>query len=161
MKKRSAWALRFLVFASFSASGVNSTWMKLKATLPVLLLLLLAGQMSAELCMAQCEGMRMMSHECGMHHMNNGHCASCKHASVSGTTTILAASETCSGQICNSVLGLPQNRAGQEIKPLVATVFLVHLDLQVPEGESPLQLRTARSTEFIPPFDPLGSSLRI
>src|ERR1035437_7290236 len=63
--------------------------MKYKVILPVLFLLLVAGQMSAEFCMARCEGMstRMLAHACGMHGMAQGQCAMCNHAPASGTNS--------------------------------------------------------------------------
>ncbi len=135
--------------------------MKHKATLPLILLLLVAGQMSAEFCRAQCEGMgmRMMAHACGMHGM--AHCASCKHASANGAGGALSGLDACSGQICNSVLVLVQNPPDHGIKPSVPPASI---DIPAPpvlEGTRALRFRDARSTKSILPFDPLISSLRI
>ena len=137
--------------------------MKYKVTLPVLFLLLVAGQMSAEFCMARCEGMstRMLAHACGMHGMAQGQCAMCNHASASGTNSAASAPETCSDQICNSVLGLLQNRHDFGIEPSVAAIPLDVVIPPVLEGDSSVRFRTARSTQSIPRFDPLISSLRI
>lgn len=131
--------------------------------MPLLLLLLVAGQLSAEFCMAQCEGMsmRMMAHACDMHGMAQGRCESCKYVSVNGPRGTISALETCSGQICNSVLGLVQNRPNYGFKPLVALVSVEALAPPVLEGMRPLRFKDSRSTKSIPPFDPLISSLRI
>jgi hypothetical protein len=136
---------------------------KYKVTLPVLLLLLVAGQMSAEFCMAQCEGMGMgtMEHACGMHAMAQAHCASCKHASANGASGALSARDACSGQICNSALGLVQNPPDHGIKPSVSPVSIDILAPPVLEGTRALHFRDARSSKSILPFDPLISSLRI
>jgi hypothetical protein len=120
--------------------------------LPVLLLLLVIGQMSAEICRARCEAMPCMAH-C--------HDASCRHASANFTRATLLASETCSGQICRNPLWLPQNRPDHES---MLSITSVPFNVPVPEvleGEHPVRFRTGRSTESIPPFDPLISSLRI
>jgi hypothetical protein len=135
--------------------------MSYKAVLPLLLLLLLAGQMSAEFCMAQCEGMRMTEPACTMHGMSHGHCASCKHASANGVSTSLSTLGICCGQTCNSVLGLVQNLADHEIKPLVGTASIDILAPPLLEGTHPVRLRDTRSIRYILLFDPLISSLRI
>jgi hypothetical protein len=135
--------------------------MKYKATLPVLLLLLVAGQMSAELCMAQCQSMRTAEPECAMHEMAHGHCASCKHASANGTSTSLSTLGTCSGQNCNGALALVQIRPDSEIKPLVVAKSFDIPTPPVIRATRPVYLRIARSTRSIPPFDPLISILRI
>jgi hypothetical protein len=136
---------------------------KYKATLPVLLLLLVAGQISAEFCRAQCAGMgmRMMEHACSMHGMAHAHCASCKHASAIGASGALSTLDACSGQICNSVLGLVQNPPDHGIKPSVSPVSIDILAPPVLEGTRTFHFRDARSTKFILPFDPLITSLRI
>jgi hypothetical protein len=134
---------------------------KYKATLPLLLLLLVAGQMSAEFCMAQCEGMRMTGPACTMHKMANGHCPLCKHTSDNSTSNTLSAPETCSGQVCNSVLGLVQNRSDRGLEPLVSPVLIDILAPPIEDGARAAQFRDARSTKSILPFDPLISTLRI
>jgi hypothetical protein len=132
-----------------------------KTTLPVLLLLLVAGQMSAEFCMARCEGMRMTEPTCIMHGISHGHCASCKHTSANGASTSLSALDTCFGQICNGVLGLVQKRPDRGIEPLVATVSFDIFALPLREGTRRFRFSNKRSTRYILPFDPLISSLRI
>jgi hypothetical protein len=133
-----------------------------RATLPLLLLLLVAGQMSAEFCRAQCEGAGMrMEHACAMHVMAHGHCTSCKHASANGAGGTLSAPDSCSGQFCNSVLGLVQNPPDYGIKPSVSPVSINILAPPVLEGTHTWRLRDARSAKSILPFDPLISSLRI
>jgi hypothetical protein len=127
----------------------------------VLLLLLVAGQMSAELCRARCDGMRMIAHACGMHGMADYRNASCHHVSANGTFTILSASETCSGQICMSDLGQLQNRPDHESKPSITRVSLNTVVPPLFEASSLIRFRTERSTEYIPPFDSLISCLRI
>jgi hypothetical protein len=132
-----------------------------KATLPVVLLLLVIGQMSGELCMARCEGMATMALSFGMSGMSQGHCALCKHASDKRTSNALSAPETCSGQICNSTLVLVQDRPVHELKIVVA---LVPIDILVPlfqDGARAAQCRDARRAKSILPFDPLISTLRI
>ncbi len=158
---RDSWEKTARGFAFLSVCVVNSASMRLKATLPVFLLLLLAGQLSAELCMAQCQSMRMTEPACAMHEMSHGHCASCKHASANGTNASLATMETCSGQTCNNVLGLEQSRSNTEIRPSVKAVSFDILPPPVVEDTDPVRFRDARSTRSIPPFDPLISSLRI
>lgn len=136
--------------------------MKHKATLPLLILLLVAGQLCAELCMAQCLGMRMMEPACVMHEMSHGHCAMCEHASANHSSNTLSAPETCSSQICSSVLDLPQTRIDHEIKPLGSPVSVDILAASIHERALAVHLRDPRSTKSIPPpFDPLISSLRI
>ena len=127
----------------------------------MLLLLLVIGQMSGELCMARCEGMAKMAPSCGMPDMAHGHCAMCKHASADGTSSVLSAPKACSGQICNSVLGLLQNRHDSGIATLVAAVSLPFATPAFLEGNIPMRFRAARSPGSIPPFDLLISSLRI
>jgi hypothetical protein len=155
------WVRAQNAFAFVSASVVNSASMRYKATLPVLLLLLVAGQLSPEFCMAQCESLRMMEPACPMHEMSHGHCASCKHASANGTNASLATFGTCSGQSCNNVLGLAQSRPNSEMRPLVTAVSSNILPPSVLEDTHPVRFGDARSTRFIPPFDPLISGLRI
>jgi hypothetical protein len=136
---------------------------KYKATLPLLLLLVVAGQLSAVFCIAQCEGMstRMMAHACGMHGMAQGHyCASCKHSSVNDASGNLSAVD-CSGQICNSVLGLVQKNPDHGFKPLVAQVSIDAIAPPVLGGMRPLDFKNSRCARSIPPFDPLISSLRV
>jgi hypothetical protein len=127
----------------------------------VLLLLLVAGQMSAELCRARCDGMRMIAQACGMHGMTHRHDVSCHHVFVNGTSTILSACETCLGQICRSVLGLLQNRPDHESDPSISRAYLNIVSPPLIEAMSSLRSRTERSTEFIPPFDSLISRFRI
>lgn len=153
--------LRQRSFAFLSAADINSISMRYKATLPALLLLLLTGQLSAEFCMAQCQIMRMTEPACAMHQMANGHCASCKHASANSKNASLSTLGTCSGQTCNSVLELVQSRPDHQIRPSVATVSFDILSPPVLEDTHPVRFRHARSTRFIPPFDPLLSNLRI
>ena len=133
--------------------------MRYKATLPLLLLLLVIGQMSGELCMARCEGMATMVPSCAMHGMAQGHCALCKYASDKRTSN--SAPETCSGQICNSVLGLVQNRLDHGINIVVAPVTFEILVPLFQDRARAAQFRDARSTKSILPFDPLISTLRI
>lgn len=135
--------------------------MKYKVTLPLLLLLLVAGQMSAEFCMAQCEGMRMTVPACTMHSIASARCAMCKHASDKRTSNTLSAPETCSGQVCNSVLGLVQNHSDLGLVPLVSPVSVYILVPPIQDGARVAQFRDARSTKSILPFDPLISTLRI
>jgi hypothetical protein len=135
--------------------------MKYKVTLPVLLLLLVAGQMSAEFCMARCQGMRMTEPACAMHEMAHGHCAPRKHASINGMSTSLSTLGTCSGQACNSALELMQNRTDPEVKPLVVAISSDILISPILERTRQVHFRDARSTRSIPPFDPLISSLRV
>jgi hypothetical protein len=148
-------------FAFLSVSVVNSASMRLNATLPVILLLLVAGQLSADFCMAQCQSMRMAAPACAMQEMSHGHCASCKHASANSTNASLSTPGTCSGQTCKNVLGLAQSRPNSEIRPSVTAVSIDILPPPVLEDRHPVRLRDARSTRSIPPFDPLISSLRI
>jgi hypothetical protein len=135
--------------------------MRQKVTLPVLLLLLVVGQMSAEFCRAQCEGMKVTGSACTMHGMAHGLCASCKHASANDASGTLSALDTCSGQICSSVLGLVQNRPDREIELLVALVSIDILAPPVREGARSLRFIDARSTTYVLPFDPMISGLRI
>lgn len=134
-----------------------------KATLPMLLLLLVAGQMSAEFCMAQCEGMGtgMMTPSCGMHGMAQGHCPMCKHASANGISIASSAPITCSGQACNSVLGLVQNRSDLRFESLVSPVSINILAPPIQDRARVSQFRDVRSTKSILPFAPLISTLRI
>lgn len=143
--------------------GRRFTLMRRKATLPafLLLLLLVAGQMSAELCRAQCEGMAMTEPVCQMHGMAHCHNPSCQHASVNAASTAVSAPETCSGQICQNVLAFPQNRLHQEIKTLAAVVAPDIPALLTLERRPLARFRASRSAQSIPPFDPLISSLRI
>jgi hypothetical protein len=135
--------------------------MMYKATLPVLLLLLVAGQLSADFCMAQCQSMRMTEPACAMHEMADGHCASCKHPYANGTSASLSTPGTCSGQTCNSVLGLFQSRCDDEIKPLFKAVSCDIGTSPILNGTRQVRCRDARSTKSTPSFDPLISSLRI
>jgi hypothetical protein len=134
-----------------------------KATLPVVLLLLVIGQMSGELCMARCEGMGtgLMTHACGMHGMAQIHCALCKHTSDKRASNALSAPETCSGQACNSVLGLVQNRSDLGFESLVSPGSINILAPPIEERARAAQFRDVRSTKSILPFDPLISTLRI
>jgi hypothetical protein len=134
---------------------------KYKATLPLVLLLLVIGQMSGELCMARCEGMATMTPSCGMHGTAQGHCALCKHASDKRTSNALSAPETCSGQICNSVLGLVQDPLDHGIRIVVAPVTIEILVPRFQDRAPAARYRDVRSTESILPFDPLISTLRI
>jgi hypothetical protein len=136
---------------------------KHKATLPLLLLLLVVGQMSAEFCMAQCEGMStgMMAHACGMHGMAQGHCALCKHTSDKRVSNPLSAHETCSGQACKIVLGLVQNRSDLGFGSLVSPISMNIFAPPIQNGTRAAQFRDVRSTTSILPFDPLMSALRI
>lgn len=135
--------------------------MRVKATLPVFLLLLVFGQMSAVLCRVQCEGMATMASACGMSRAAQGHCAMCKHTSSDGAGTTLSAPGTGCGQICGSVLGLPQNGLDKGLEPLVAGVALGAVTpLNLTDG-SLVRYIAARSIESSPPFDPLNSTLRI
>jgi len=136
---------------------------KYKATLPVVLLLLVIGQMSGELCMAQCEGMGtgMMTHPCGMHGMAQSHCALCKHSSDKRASNTLSVHENCSGLACNSVLGLVQNRSDLGFESLVSPVSINVLAPPIRDGARAAQFRDVRSTKSILPFDPLISTLRI
>src|ERR1035438_8584999 len=127
--------------------------MMYKATLPVLLLLLVAGQMSAEFCMARCESMRMTQPACTMHGMAHGDCASCSHASAMSAGGAFSVPETCSGHTCNSVLGLLQNRPDQRIRPLVVAAFDVAVRPALEDGR-PAHFSATRTTEFSPPFAP-------
>jgi hypothetical protein len=147
-------------FAFLSAADINSSSMRRKATLPVLLLLLVAGQLSAGFCRAQCEDMRRSGPACAMHEMAHGHCASCKHASA-GTNSCLSTVGTCFGQTCNRVLGLVQNRPEPGTRRLVESVSSDILAPRALEGTHPVRFRDARISRSIPPFDPLISSLRI
>lgn len=148
-------------FAFLSAGDVDWASVRHKATLPVLLLLLVFGQMSGGLCMTRCESIATMAHSCGMPGMAQGHCPMCKHASANGTSVACSSPGTCSGQACNSVLELLQNRPDNEIEPLVAVVPLDIVSSPILEGDSPVRFRTARSTKSNSSFDPLISSLRI
>ena len=127
----------------------------------MVLLLLVIGQMSGELCMARCEGMATMPPSCSMPGMAQGHCALCKDASDNGTSNTLSAPETCSGQVRNSVLGLVQNRPDHGLKVVVAPVSIDILAPQIRDEARAAQFRDARSTKSIPPFDPLIATLRI
>jgi hypothetical protein len=147
--------------AFLSGSGVDSASMRHKATLPLLLLLLVAGQMSAEFCMAQCQNMRMSEPACAMHDMTHGRCASCKHASANSRNASLLTPRTCSGQTCNSVLGLLQNRSDLGVKPLISRVSIEIFAPPIYEGARASRFRDARNIKSILPFDPLISSLRI
>jgi hypothetical protein len=129
--------------------------------MPLLLLLLIGGQMSAEFCRAQCEGRMLTAHACGMHGMAHAHCASCKHASANSTNASLSTPKTCSGQTCNSILELVQVRTDPEVRPLVVAVSFDILAPSVLEDTHPARFRNGRSTRSIPPFDPLISGLRI
>jgi hypothetical protein len=134
-----------------------------KATLPLVLLLLVAGQMSAEFCMARCEGMGtgMMTHACGTPGMAQGHCPMCKHASANGISIASSVPITCSGQACNSVLGLVQNRSDLGFESLVSPVSINILAPPIQDRARVSQFREVRSTKSILPFDPLISTLRI
>jgi hypothetical protein len=132
-----------------------------KATLPLILLLLVAGQFSAELCMAQCQSVKMTEPECAMHAMAHGHCPSCKHASAKGTNASLSTLGTCLGQTCNSVLGLAQSRPNYEIRLVASAISCETLCVPDLEDTRPLSIGDVRSTRSLTPFDPLISSLRI
>ena len=127
----------------------------------MVLLLLVIGQMSAEFCMAQCEGMRMTGPACTMHSMANGHCPMCKHASANGISIASSAPITCSGQVCNSVLELVQNRSALGLEPLVSLVSIDILGPPIEDAAPAARYRDVRSTKSILPFDPLISTLRI
>lgn len=135
--------------------------MKPKATLPLLLLLLVFGQISAELCMARCESMATMAPSCRTQRMAQDHCAMCNHASAVVAGSVLLAQDTGSGKLCNSVLGLLPNRTEKGMQPWVAAVSSVLVTLPALEDIRPVRYRTTRSTESTPQFDPLISSLRI
>jgi hypothetical protein len=93
--------------------------------------------------------------------MAPGQCALCKHALANGASSIVSVPENCSGQICENVLGLQQDRADQELRPFAAAVSLdVHSQLGL-ERTIPVRFRATRSTHPIPPFDALISTLRI
>lgn len=111
--------------------------------------------------MTRCEGMAMMAPLCGMPGMAQGHCPMCKHASANSRSIACSAPGTCSGQICNSVLELLQNRPDNGIDHLVAAVPLDVVTPPLLQGDSPVGFRAARSTKSNSPFDPLTSSLRI
>jgi len=132
-----------------------------KATLPLLLLLLVAGQMSGGLCMTRCDGMATMARSCGMSGMAQGHCPMCKHASANGISIASSAPITCSGQACNSVLGLVQNRSDLGFESLVSPVSINILAPPIQDRARVSQFRDVRSTKSILPFDPLISTLRI
>jgi hypothetical protein len=85
----------------------------------------------------------------------------CKHASDKRTSNTLSASETCSGQICNSVLGLVRNRLDHGIRIVVAPVTIEILVPLFQDRARASQFRDVRSTKSILPFDPLISTLRI
>jgi hypothetical protein len=127
----------------------------------MLLLLLVAGQMSAEFCMSQCEGMRMTGPACTMDSMANGHCPLCKHTSDNRKSNTLSAPETCSGQVCNSVLGRVQNRSALRLEPLISLSSIDILALPIEDGARAARFRDVRRTKSILPFDPLISTLRI
>jgi len=147
-------------FARLPAAGINSSSMRRKLTLPLLLLLLVAGQLSAELCMAQCQSTRITEPACAMHAMAHGHCASCKHAFANGTNASFSTMGTCSDQTCSSVLDLAQSRP-DNIRPVVSARSFDILRAPVLEDTHSVRSRDARSTRSISPFDPLISSLRI
>jgi hypothetical protein len=134
---------------------------KYKATLPLVLLLLVIGQMSGELCMARCEGIATMAPSCRLPGMAQGHCTLCKHAPDNRTGNTLSAPETCSGQVCNSVLGLVQNRSALGLEPLVSLVSINILAPPIEDAAPAARYRDVRSTKSILPFDPLISTLRI
>ena len=102
-----------------------------------------------------------MSRGCEMHGMAHGRCALCDHASTHGVRTAFSAPDTPCGQICQSALWLLQNGADHQIKPLVAPASFDALAAAVLEAEYLVPFGTTRSTNSIPPFDPLISSLRI
>jgi len=98
---------------------------------------------------------------CTMHGMAYGHCASCNHASVNGADETLSAPEACSGQICNGVLGMVPHRPDHEIKVSVASESFDSLAPPIVEGNRPVRFSATRSTESVPPLDPLIYRLRI
>jgi hypothetical protein len=110
------------ILAYLLGPSVDSALMRHKATLPLLLLLLVAGQMSAEFCAAQCQNMRMAEPTCAMHKMAHSHCASCKHAFADSRNASLSTPRTCSGQTCTRALELVKVRTDPEVKPLVAAI---------------------------------------
>ena len=152
---------RTAAFVACSAASVDWASVMHKPTLPLLLLMLVVGQISAGLCQARCEGMRMPTQPCGMHGMVQGHCAACNHASVNGANGILAAPEACFGEICNGVFGLVQNRPDAGVKPLSAGASGDLPVAAVMDGARPASIHATRPTGPIPPFDPLISSIRI
>jgi hypothetical protein len=128
----------------------------------LLLLLLMVGQVSAELCRAQCEGVGMTEPVCKMHGMAHCHNPSCEHASVNAASITVSTPETCSGQICQNVLELPQSGPDHEIKPLAVAVSLDIASRPALDHQLPVRFRASRSsTQSKPPFDPLISSLRV
>jgi hypothetical protein len=78
------------------------------------------------------------------------------HASDGGPSNTLSVSETCSGQICNGVLGLALNRPDREMESLVAPLCIA----PVRECARSLRFIDARSTRYVLAFDLLISSLR-
>ena len=149
------------ILAYLLGPSVDSASMRRKATLPLLILLLVAGQLSAEFCSAQCQNMRMTESTCAMHEMAHGHCASCKHAFANSRGASLSTPKTCSGKTCPRVLELVKVRTDPEVKPLVAAVSLDILATPALKDAYRALFRDTRSTRSIPPFDPVISSLRI
>ena len=131
-----------------------------KAILPMLLLLLVAGQMSGEVCGARCENMSAVAPIC-VRGMAHGHCPLCDHASANGARERLSTPETCCGQICKVVFGQLESSPDQGRKPLVIAVSIRPTLFTFSEDTRHVRFGIAQHRRPISPFDPLTSTLRI
>jgi hypothetical protein len=134
-----------------------------RAIMPVLLLLLVSVQAFAGMCCVRCAIMSGADTQNSIPAMTNCRGMS-NHAATDGTSAALLAAPGCSREICQSDLSLLQNHTNQEIGALqlsdIMTV-LVSIPATLFQNTSHLRFHANRSTQLIPPFNPLISHLRI
>ncbi len=134
-----------------------------RARMYVLLLLLVTVQAFAGMCSVRCAIMGLADAQSSMPGMTNCRGMS-DHAGSGGVSAALLAARGCSGEICQSDLSLLQNRTSQEIgtpQLSIVTPAVVSIPATLFQNASRLRFHANRSTQLIPPFDPLISSLRI
>ncbi|MHB1935449.1 MAG: hypothetical protein ACYCOR_02555 [Acidobacteriaceae bacterium] len=135
--------------------------MRPKATLPLLLLLLMTVQAFAAVCDARCAAMSISMSRNSMPGMAN--CHGMVSVAVAGRQAVaaLTSSQLCASQICKSDWTFLRSPVVHEldISTLPATVSgSVAIPVQI---ACPLQCNTGRSTHSITAHDPLISKLRI
>jgi hypothetical protein len=147
----------------FPESSVNLPRMKRMATWSGLLLLLVSVQVYAGMCGVRCGVMRSAISHNSMSAMPNCRDMSSHQSTKAGV--MLMAPHNCSSKICQSDLQLFQNPTGHDVEGLVQPVRTVSFSgfpaLVLLQNAGFQRLRVDRSTQSIPPFDPLISGLRI
>lgn len=134
-----------------------------RATMSVLLLLLVSVQAFAVMCSVRCATMGHADTQNSMPGITNCHGMS-NHPAIGAASYAVLAAHGCSSEICQSDLSLLQNRTTQEIGALplsMVTAVVVSSPAKPFQNTIRLWLGANRCTNSIPPFDPLISSLRI